>query len=109
MMNSNKEFIDRLKYLYSDLLKIMETNNDGQINYQINKVKYIIGELSECITSNYINSDDIITEIKSIHKSLYTPRGGLAEFYIWKNDVDELVKANEPLDRIKDELWNMLS
>ena len=109
MMNSNKEFIDRLTLLYSDLLIILETNNNGQMNYQINKIKYIIDELSQCRTSNYINSADIITEIKSNHKSFYTPRGGLAEFYIWKNDVDELVKANEPLDRIKDELWNMLS
>ena len=108
-MSSNREFIDRLKVLYSEKLKILETNNNGQINYQITEIKYIIGELNQCIASNYINSVDTITEIKSVHKSLYTPRGGLSEFFIWKNDFDERVKANKPLARIKDELWNMLS
>lgn len=60
------------------------------------------------INNEYLNSGDVIDEIKTIHKKLYPARGGLSEFYVWKNDVEERIKANEPLSKVGDELWKLL-
>ncbi|MGF9963731.1 hypothetical protein [Bacillus rhizoplanae] len=107
-MSSSKLVIDKLEKLFSELGVILEANSKGDIDYQISRVRYVINILNECQNNNYIDSDDVIKEIKLIHSNLYPPRGGLSDFFIWKADFNERVKANEPLERIGDELWGML-
>lgn len=46
--------------------------------------------------------------IKEIYKSLYPSHGGLTDFFIWRDDVEERRKENRCLDEISDELWNIL-
>ncbi|MEK5521412.1 hypothetical protein [Heyndrickxia sp. FSL W8-0423] len=100
--------IDNLKRLFCKLIEILESNNTGEIDYQISNVKYIIQLLNKTIKDGYIDSDNVINEIKSIHKKLYPPRGGLSDFFIWRSDFDERVKANELFEEISDELWKIL-
>lgn len=107
-MSLNKLTIDNLKKLFSELILILEANENGDIDYQISEVKYVIKLLNQCIDDNYVDLDSVINEIKSIYKNLYPPRGGLSEFFIWKADFDERIKANEPLGKIGDELWRIL-
>ncbi|OJD70048.1 hypothetical protein BAU27_27525 [Bacillus sp. NH11B] len=87
---------------------ILEGNKKGDIDYQISEVRYVINILNECQNNNYINFDDVINEIKLTYSNLYPPRGGLSDFFIWKADFNERVRANEPLGRIGDELGEML-
>ncbi|MBB6716880.1 hypothetical protein [Clostridium gasigenes] len=107
-MNTSKLDIDKLEKLFSELRVILEINSSGNIDYQITEVRYVIKILNECQNNNYIDSDDVIKAIKSIYSNLYPPRGGLSDFFIWKADFNERIKANEPLGRIGDELWEML-
>ncbi|MDM5188377.1 hypothetical protein QUF99_13930 [Bacillus sp. DX4.1] len=107
-MSSSKLVIDKLEKLFSELSVILEENSKGDIDYQISEVRYVINILNECQNNNYIDSDDVIKEIKLIHNNLYPPRGGLSDFFIWKADFNERVKANESLERIGDALWGML-
>ncbi|WP_217269641.1 hypothetical protein [Neobacillus endophyticus] len=107
-MSSSSFVIDKLEKLFRELNVILEENRNSDINYQISEVKYGIKILSECKNNNYFNVEDVVNEIKSIHRNLYPPRGGLSDFFIWKADFNERVKANEPLGRIGDELWKML-
>ncbi|WP_025150786.1 hypothetical protein [Bacillus sp. H1a] len=107
-MSSSKLVIDKLEKLFSELGVILEGNKKGDIDYQISEVRYVINILNECQNNNYIDFDDVINEIKLIYNNLYPPRGGLSDFFIWKADFNECVKANEPLGRIGDELWEML-
>ena len=107
-MSLNKLTIDNLKKLFSELILILEANENGDIDYQISEVKYVIKLLNQCIDDNYVDLDSVINEIKSIYKNLYPPRGGLSEFFIWKADFDERIKANEPLGKIGDELCRIL-
>ncbi|MGE7875695.1 hypothetical protein [Bacillus paramycoides] len=107
-MSSIKLVIDKLEKLFSELSVILEGNKKGDIDYQISEVRYVINILNECQNNNYIDFDDVINEIKLIYSNLYPPRGGLSDFFIWKADFNERVKANEPLGRIGDELWEML-
>lgn len=107
-MSSNKLTIDNLEKLFSELIVILEANEKGNIDYQISEVRYVIKLLNKCIDNNYIESESVTDEIKSIYNNLYPPRGGLSDFFIWKEDFAERVKANEHLGRIGDELWKML-
>ncbi|ASN06075.1 hypothetical protein [Virgibacillus necropolis] len=76
--------------------------------YQISEICNMINLLNECINDNYNNSENVINEINRLHKKLYSPRGGLTDFFIWKDNYDKRIKANKPLNRIDDELWEML-
>ncbi|WP_139254618.1 hypothetical protein [Bacillus sp. NH11B] len=107
-MSSSKLVIDKLEKLFSELGVILEGNKKGDIDYQISEVRYVINILNECQNNNYINFDDVINEIKLTYSNLYPPRGGLSDFFIWKADFNERVRANEPLGRIGDELGEML-
>ncbi|WP_102692078.1 hypothetical protein [Rummeliibacillus pycnus] len=104
----NRELVDKLEKLFSELLNLIEQYGKGEIDYQISEVKYVVNLLRENINNEYSNSEDIINEIKIIRKNLYPARGGLSEFFIWKNDVKERIKVNEPLSRVGDEIWNLL-
>ncbi|GLV66925.1 hypothetical protein Bmyc01_55940 [Bacillus mycoides] len=107
-MSSSKLVIDKLEKLFSELGVILEGNKKGDIDYQISEVRYVINILNECQNNNYIDFDDVINEIKLTYSNLYPPRGGLSDFFIWKADFNERVRANEPLGRIGDELGGML-
>lgn len=107
-MSSNKLIIDKLQNLFSELSLVLVANRRNDIDYHISEVKYVVKVLNECKKNNYTDSDNVISEIKSIYSNLYPARGGLSDFFIWKADFDERVKANEPLSRIGDELWEIL-
>lgn len=36
-----------------------------------------------------------------MNESLYPPRGGLGEFYVWDDDYDKRIDLNEPIDKAK--------
>jgi len=107
-VSSSKLVIDKLEKLFSELGVILEGNKKGDIDYQISEVRYVINILNECQNNNYIDFDDVINELKLTYSNLYPPRGGLSDFFIWKADFNERVRANEPLGRIGDELGGML-
>ena len=107
-MSSNNLIIDKLQSLFSELSLILVANRREDIDYHISEVKYVVEILNECKKNNYINSNKVINEIKSIYNNLYPARGGLSDFLIWKAVFDERVKANEPLDRLSDEIWKIL-
>ncbi len=42
------------------------------------------------------------------YKLLYPVRGGLSEFYIWNNNFELRRELNAPLERIHNELWEIV-
>lgn len=106
-MITYKRSVDKLLSLFNELLKILDENKTDDIQYQISEVKYIINLLTECKSKQYDNFEKIIEEVSQVYKRLYPARGGLTEFFIWKSDFDERVKANEDLDKISEELWKI--
>lgn len=42
------------------------------------------------------------------YKSLYPGKGGLSEFYIWDNDFAKRMELNGPLDKIHNQLWEIV-
>ncbi len=84
----SKEKINCIKELYLRLLTIIETYGKGEIDGQINQVKFIIS----CLEDNdfeKLNPEKQREALGKMHEALFPPRGGLSEFFIWSNDFDE--------------------
>ena len=95
--------------MYSNLYKILEKYGQGEIDSQTRVVKQILEFLASLSSSNG-NEEKHINEVRKMHESLFPPRGGLSDFFIWSNDYDERIQLNEPLENVKKEIrdiWNL--
>ncbi|MGG5342512.1 hypothetical protein [Enterococcus sp. AZ192] len=95
--------ISILKTQYQVLLESLILYGDASNNPQISTIKLILDKLDKC------NDIDYLEEIRKLNDSLYPPRGGLGEFYIWDNDYDKRILINEPIDKAKDITWDILN
>jgi len=50
-----------------------------------------------------------IGEMASIYRTMNSGPGSFDDFFIWRESPDERVSANEELDRIKEDLWRLLT
>ncbi len=98
----------RAKFLLEKLLKIIEQEGKGEIDFQINEVKRGI-YLLDSLLQNSDENNSLGLDLKRVIRNLYPPRGGLSDFYIWNDDEDTRIKVNMPLSNIEDELWKILS
>lgn len=94
---------DALKKLFTELRDYLELQNDNSIvnirKLVNNTVVVLESDKSESFKSEYV---------LDAYKSLYTGRAGLTEYYIWDNDYDKRMRLNEPLERIRDDLWEIM-
>jgi hypothetical protein len=83
--------------------KIVQRYGEKYYTIQIKAISDII----KCIDSE--KKEDEKTEyILDRYKVLYPSRGGLNDFYIQDDDFHTRLKLNEPLDRLKDNLWKIM-
>ena len=93
----------KVKQLLEELLEYLEKYGDGEFNYYIKQVKnslVILNDLNE--SSEY--SQELIDTLKT----LFTPRGGISDFYIWNNGENDKLVINDPLSEIKHQLWEII-
>jgi len=92
----------KLIILFSELSEILE--NDNEENW--------IRRIQECLSilqsKEEINDRKKLSEVKSIYYSINAGYSGFSEYFIWREDFDERIKANERLDEIRDEIWDTL-
>ena len=83
------------------LLTILRRYNNRQITFQIDQLEDILNVINS-------NCDDQIKQnrIKTLVDTLYPIRGGLTDFYIWKEDFQERVSINKPISELNEKLWN---
>lgn len=46
--------------------------------------------------------------VASTYRSMMRGYGSFSDFFIWREDFEERVRANERLDRIRQELWKIV-
>lgn len=51
---------------------------------------------------------DKLSKVQFWYGCLFFPKSQMSEFYIWREDFEERVKINGPLDDIRDRLWELL-
>ncbi|MUK87591.1 hypothetical protein GMD78_04145 [Ornithinibacillus sp. L9] len=107
-MDSNADLI-QLKQLYTELLDITERHGKGEIDYQIQEIKNVINIIHGTIINGDKDSEEVLQKVRKINRNIYPPRGGLTDFFIWSNDVDQRIKLNEPLSNIGNKIWEILN
>lgn len=86
-----------------ELRDYLELQNDNSVLNIYTLVKNTV----ELLESN--EADEFKTEyVLNVYKSLYTGRAGLTEYYIWDDDYEKRMKLNEPLERIRKALWEIM-
>lgn len=94
--------------LFNELLLILNREDTGEISVAIKIIKNSIDILTTSLNTDQKNIRKTLTEVRLFYKSLYPPHGGLSDFFIWRDDFDERVKVNQPLESVQDEIWRLL-
>lgn len=104
--------LSKIKELFTDLLEILKAEGDNNVNYAINELSVNIDRIEHTLDNVQFEKIDVnllFNEVKKSYNSMYPPRGGLADFFVWREDFNERVKANETLDKIKEELHGIFN
>lgn len=102
--------LQKVKSLFQQLLSILEKEGGIEINYARNELAKDI-QVIEVFLSNGMDAaeaSEVLSQIKKSYKSMYPPRGGLSEFFVWREDYADRLKANSQLDNIQRELREIL-
>ena len=91
-----KELLGNIKLI----LPLLNQYNDGTIHAQISFLQGL-----ECALEN----GDSLPTIREIKDILYPPRGGLSDFFVWKNDYLERLRINEEIETYNNRLWELLN
>jgi hypothetical protein len=102
MAQNSDKVIDRLILLFTELTEIMENNQEN------NWIRGVKGCLNTLKSQDYSNDKIKLNEVKSIYKTMYAGYGSFSDYSLWKDDYDERIKANKRLDKIRNEIWNIL-
>ena len=68
-------------------------------------VQYLDVELA----NDTIRYEELVSEVTGQYKSMFPPRGGLSEFYIWDNSYEVRYRANHEYEQIKLQIEAILS
>ncbi|MCM1988441.1 hypothetical protein [Oceanirhabdus seepicola] len=109
MNEKQKETAKKILNLFTELANVLRKEDTNEIDYVMRKIIYIIKSLDKSINLKEYNFNEVISEIGKIYKGLFPTHGGLTDFYIWREDFEERKKANEILDKIKEEIWKQLN
>ncbi|MRX74445.1 hypothetical protein GJU40_20260 [Bacillus lacus] len=105
-----KKDILQTKELYKQLMTILNKESDNEVNYIINQLENGLKLIDEYIYNQPEEKNDLnqlYLQLTEIYKNINQPRVGLSDYFIWKDDYDERMKANESLDSIKDSLYKL--
>lgn len=98
------EELNILERLFLELLSIVKKYGYERFVPQIRTIEAILS----CLKDSEETSSSKMEYVASKHKQLYSPRGGLSEFFIWDNDFQTRKQLNEPLDTVRDNIWGIL-
>jgi hypothetical protein len=104
-MTTTLDKLTSLRELYIKLLQILVKEGNDEVVYAIRVLRRGISDLENgLLNSQDINLDNLFDNLFRDYKSMYPPRGGLTDFFIWRDNFEERVAANKPLDSIKDDI-----
>ena len=94
--------MNKVQELFTELEEQLRKYGDNSILNQYQLVKTAIS-----ILESDAPMEEKFSETEDIYKALYPARGGLSDFYVWRDDFDERLAINEPFSRIGDALWKI--
>lgn len=93
-----EEKIEKIIQLYKQLHKILEEDGSQEADTLLSGVRHSLA------IAEGVEGKEGFNELFSVYRLLTQPHYGLSDFFIWKDDYEERLVANEGLERIKKEL-----
>lgn len=109
MKNVDRELIINLIKLFKGMYAIIASNPNNDINYGMRTIKNMVQYLEMELTNDTIGYEELVSEIARKYKSMFPPRVGLSEFYIWDDNYEIRYQANHEYDQIKSQIEAILS
>ena len=109
MKNNERSLIIKLIKLFKEMYGIIVSNPNNDINYGKRTIKNIVQYLEMELANNTIGYEELVSEVARQYKSMFPPRGGLSEFYIWDNNYEVRYRANHEYEQIKLQIEAILS
>ncbi|WP_024831863.1 hypothetical protein [Ruminiclostridium josui] len=101
--------LEELGDMFKKLLIILEKEGDYEVKYAKTVLNKIVIDIENILlNTNTINLTEVFYGIIQDYKSLYPPKSGLTEFFIWRDDYNERVKANKNLDDLKNNIKKII-
>ncbi|MEX0447880.1 hypothetical protein [Xenorhabdus sp. SGI246] len=100
------ELAEKLRPLFFSLWKIMHDNGGGS---WIKSIENIIALLTPPAYGGTNDAKSAIEDARHAYSSMFRGYGGFAEYFIWRDDFNERVKANEALDKIKNDINHIIN
>jgi len=88
---------------------IIVSNPNNDINYGKRTIKNIVQYLEMELANDTLGYEELVSEVTGQYKSMFPPRGGLSEFYIWDNSFEVRYRANHEYEQIKLQIEAILS
>lgn len=93
----------QLRILLEELLGFLNQHGGRSVEIQ----KGLIADLRQTIAGG-ADDDAKASEALRRFKQLYPPRGGLSDFYVWTEDLEQRKKINQEFHRIGNQIGDML-
>lgn len=101
-----KKQLKEIRYLYENLLNILERQNDIENKYIISQINISLNLINKYLLSKNIPNENIIIikKLFKIYRNINKPRVGLSDYFIWEEDIEKRRKVNAELNMIKNRL-----
>ena len=96
--------LSRLRDICIQLGKIVQKYDEKR--YYAIQIKALY-DIVKCVDSD-IDEKEKTEYVLKRYKILYPSHGGLSEFYIQDEDFATRLQLNEPVDKLKDDLWKII-
>ena len=94
MKSNERELIINLIKLFKEMYDIIVSNPKNDINYAKKTIKNIVQYLEMELANDTLGYEELVSKVAGQYKSMFPPRGGLSEFYIWDNSYEVRYRAN---------------
>ncbi|CCW29437.1 hypothetical protein ABLA30_18500 [Xenorhabdus nematophila] len=91
----------KLRTLFLSLWEIMRVNGGGN---WIKGIENVITLLTPPTYGGTNDAQSAIEDARRAYGSMFGDYGGFSEYFIWRDDFNERLKANEALDKIKNDI-----
>ena len=109
MKNNERSLIIKLIKLFKEMYGIIVSNPNNDINYGKRTIKNIVQYLEAELTNDPLRYEELVSEVAKQYKSMFPPRGGLSEFYIWDDSYEVRYTSNHEYEQIKSQIEAILS
>lgn len=96
--------LERVESLMKELLEIIRKEGGSEQVYAAGELERDIAMIADAKAGQSTDMKEIFARVRESYKSMFPPRGGLTDFFVWREDFNQRLVANRRLDAVKAEL-----